>query len=86
VLRTRPEGLERELDVEEASNKPLRVVVTKIFSMRDGVNFLVISWLGMGVAKVLRINASEPMVGWKGAYPQLVGWMQLVIDKYSHTL
>jgi len=30
---------------------------------------LVISWLGMGVARVLRVNASEPMVGGKGKHP-----------------
>jgi hypothetical protein len=46
----------------------------------------VISWLGTGVARVLRVNASEPMVGWRGEHPQSVGWLQLVIDKYSHTL
>jgi hypothetical protein len=34
-----------------------------IFSLRDGVNSLVISWLGTGEAIVLRMNASEPMVG-----------------------
>jgi hypothetical protein len=43
---------------------------------------LVISWLGMGVARVLRVNSFEPMVGWKGKHPQSVGWLQLVIDKY----
>jgi hypothetical protein len=42
----------------------------------------VISWLGTGVARVLRGNAFEPMVGWRGENPQLVGWMQLVIDMY----
>jgi hypothetical protein len=86
VSRTWPEGPERELDAEEASDKPRRVVVTERVSLRDGVNSLVISWLGTGVARVLRMNASEPMVGWKGTHPQSVGWMQLVIDKYSHTL
>jgi hypothetical protein len=86
VSRTWPEGPERELDAEEASDKPHRVVVTERVSLRDGVNSLVISWLGTGVARVLRMNASEPMVGWKGTHPQSVGWMQLVIDKYSHTL
>jgi hypothetical protein len=60
--------------------------VTERVSLRNGINSLVISWLGMGVARVIRMNASEPMVGWKGAHAQLVGWMQLVIDKYSHTL
>jgi hypothetical protein len=43
-----------------------------------------ISWLGMGVVRVLRVNASEPTVGWKCEHPQSVGWMQLVIDKYFH--
>jgi hypothetical protein len=86
VMRTRPEGPERELDVDEASDKPRRVTVIERVSLRDGINSLVISWLGTGVARVIRMNASEPMVGWKGAHPQSVGWMQLVIDKYSHTL
>ena len=40
-----------------------------------------ISWLGTGVARVLRMNASEPMVGWKDEHPHLVGWRQPVIDK-----
>jgi hypothetical protein len=86
VQRTQPEGPERELDAEEASDKPRRVTVTERVSLRDGINSLVISWLGMGVARVLRMNASEPMVGWKGTHPQSVSWMQPVIDKYSHTL
>jgi hypothetical protein len=43
---------------------------------------LVISWLGTRVAKVLRVNSSEPTVGRKGEHPQSVGWLQLVIDKY----
>jgi hypothetical protein len=43
---------------------------------------LVISWLGTGVARVLRVNASEPMVGWKGEHPQSVGQLSTVIDKY----
>ena len=60
--------------------------MTERVSLRDGVNSLMISWLGMGVAKVLIMNASEPMAGWKGTHPQSVSWMQLVIDKYSHTL
>jgi hypothetical protein len=60
--------------------------VTERVSLRDGINSLVISWLGTGVARVLRMNASEPMVGWKGTHPQSVSRLQLVIDKYSHTL
>jgi hypothetical protein len=47
---------------------------------------LVISWLGTGVARVLRMNASEPMVGWKDEHPQSVSWLPPVIDKYSHIL
>jgi hypothetical protein len=46
---------------------------------------LVISWLGMGVARVLILNASEPMVGWKDEHPQSVSWQQPVIDKYFPT-
>jgi hypothetical protein len=39
-------------------------------SMRTGINSLVISWFGTGVARVLRMNASRPMVGWKDEHPQ----------------
>jgi hypothetical protein len=81
-----PEELEHKLDVGETSNKPRRIVVTERVSLRDGRNSLVISCLGTGVARVLRMNSSEPMVGWKGAHPQSVTWMKPVIDKYSHTL
>jgi hypothetical protein len=52
-------------------------------SLRIGINSLVISWLGTGVARVLRMNASKPMVGWKGEHPQSVSWLQPIIDKYS---
>ena len=45
-----------------------------------------ISWLGMGVDKVLRMNASEPMVGWKDEHPRSVGWRQPIIDKHFLTL
>jgi hypothetical protein len=60
--------------------------MTERVSLRYGINSLVISWLGMGVARVLRMNAFEPMVGWKGTHPQSTSWMQPVIDKCSHTL
>jgi hypothetical protein len=40
--------------------------VTKKESPRNCKSSLVISWLGMGVARVIRMNASEPMVGWRG--------------------
>jgi hypothetical protein len=30
---------------------------------------LVVSWLGIGVARVRRVNSSKPMVGWKGEHP-----------------
>ena len=85
-MRTRHKGPERDLDVEGASDKPRRVVATKRVSLRDGINSLVISWLGMGVARSLRMNASKTMVGWKGEHPQLVSWFPFEIDKYSHTL
>jgi len=49
--------------------------------LRIGINSLVISWLGMGVARVLRMNSSEPMVGWKEKLPQSVSWIPPVIDK-----
>ena len=45
-----------------------------------------ISWIGMGVAKVLILNASKPMVEWKDEHPQSVGWRQPVIDKHFLTL
>jgi hypothetical protein len=38
-------------------------------SLRIGVNFLLISWLGPRVVIALRMNASEPMVGWKVEHP-----------------
>jgi hypothetical protein len=50
-------------------------------SMRIGINSLVISWLDTWVAKVIRMNASEPMVGWKDEHPQSVSWLPPVIDK-----
>ena len=49
--------------------------------MRIGINSLVISWLGMGVAKVIRMNAYEPMAGWKDEHPQLFSWLPPIIDK-----
>jgi len=30
---------------------------------------LVISWLGMMVDRVIRVNSYEPMGGWKGTHP-----------------
>ena len=50
-------------------------------SLRIDINSLVISWLGTGVARVIRMNASEPMVGWKDEHPQSVGWQEPIIDK-----
>jgi hypothetical protein len=41
----------------------------------------VISWLGTGMDRVLRMNVSVPMVGWKDEHPYSVGWRNLVIDK-----
>jgi hypothetical protein len=88
--REQKEGLLRdeghELDVEEASDKPRRGCDRERVSEELQEFSLVISWLGTGVARVLRVNASEPTVGWRGEHPQSVGWMPLVIDKYSHTL
>jgi hypothetical protein len=34
--------------------------------LRNCKVYLVISWLGTGVAKVLRLNSYEPTVGWRG--------------------
>jgi hypothetical protein len=52
----------------------LAEAVTEKGSLRNCKISLVISWLGMRVARVLRMNASEPTVGWKGEHPQSVGW------------
>jgi hypothetical protein len=49
-------------------------------------NSLVISWLGMGVARVLRMNASVPMVGWEDEHPQSVSWRKHIIDNRFPTL
>jgi len=38
-------------------------------SLRIGINSFVISWLGTRVARALRRNASDPMVGWKDKQP-----------------
>jgi hypothetical protein len=46
----------------------------------------VISWLGIGVARVIRMNSSEAMVGWKDEHPNSVIWKQPLIDEYSPTL
>jgi hypothetical protein len=35
---------------------------------------------------MLRMNASEPMAGWKDEHPKSVSWLRPVIDKYSHIL
>jgi len=53
----------------------LAKVVTGKEPLRNCKSSLVISWLGTGVARVLRMNASKPMVGWKGTHPQLVSWL-----------
>jgi hypothetical protein len=55
-------------------------------SLRNCKISLVISCLGTGVSRVLRENASKPMVGWKGTHPKSVCWLQSKIDKYSHIL
>jgi len=46
----------------------LAETVTKKGSLRIFKSSLVISWLGTGVAIVLRMNSYEPMVGWKGEH------------------
>jgi hypothetical protein len=45
-----------------------------------------ISWLGTGVARVIRMNAYGLMFRWKDEHPQSVGWQQPVIDKRFPTL
>jgi hypothetical protein len=44
----------------------LAEIVTENEPLRNCKGSLVISWLGMGVARVLRMNGYEPMVGWRG--------------------
>ena len=55
--------------------------VTERESLRNCKISLVISWLGTGVARVLRMNAFEPMVRLKYEHPQSIGWRQPVINK-----
>jgi hypothetical protein len=58
-----------ELYAKEASDKLHRFFVTKRGSLKNEIISQVISWLGTGVARVLRMNASKPIVGWKGEHP-----------------
>jgi hypothetical protein len=41
-------------------------IVTEKEPLRNCKGSLVISWLGTRVAIVIRMNSSEPMVGWRG--------------------
>jgi hypothetical protein len=47
----------------------LAEVVIEKEPLRNYKISLVISWLGTGVDRVLRVNASESTVGWKGKHP-----------------
>ena len=47
----------------------LAKVVLEKDSLRNYKRSLVISWLNKGVARKLRMNAFEPMVGWRGEHP-----------------
>jgi hypothetical protein len=49
-----------------------RVLIWNIEISKKRENSWVVSWLGMGVARVLRVNASKRMVGWNGEHPQSV--------------
>jgi hypothetical protein len=42
----------------------------------------VVSWLGMRVARMLKVNAYDPTVRWKGEHPQSFGRLSTIIDKY----
>jgi hypothetical protein len=42
----------------------------------------VVSWFGREATRVLRVNAYDPTVGWKGEHPYSVGWLSTVRDKY----
>jgi hypothetical protein len=63
---------DHKLDAKEASDKPHRVVVIERESLGNGIDSILISWLDTGMARVIRVNSSEPMVGWKGTHPQSV--------------
>jgi hypothetical protein len=52
----------RELDVEGTSDKTHKGCHRERISKKMK-SYLVISWLGTGVDKELRMNSSEPMVG-----------------------
>jgi hypothetical protein len=51
----------------------LTEAMTEKEPLKNCKSSLVISRLGTGVARALRMNASEPTVGWKGEHPQSVG-------------
>ena len=59
---------EREKDLSYREHDPTRSGNGRR-TLEKCENSLVISWLGTGVAKVIRMNAFEPMVGWKGEHP-----------------
>jgi hypothetical protein len=87
------EGMQRTRPEQKATSLMLRKHLINLAedvkekgSLRIGINSLVISWLRTGVFRALRMNAYEPMVGWKGKHPQSVSWLQPVIGKYSHIL
>jgi hypothetical protein len=40
---------------------------------------LVVSWPETGMTKLIRVNAFEPAVGWRGKHLQLVGQLSIVI-------
>jgi hypothetical protein len=86
--RETSESMQRMRPEQEATSLMLRKHMINLAedakekgSMRININSLVISWLGTGVARALRMNASEPMVGWKDEHPQSVSWIPPVIDK-----
>jgi hypothetical protein len=85
MQRMGPEHKAASLALRKHLMNPIEDVKEK-GSMRIGINSPVISWIGIGVARVLRMNASEPMVGWNDEHPHSFSWLQLVIDKYSHIL
>ena len=68
MQRTRPEQKVMSLMLRKHLINLTEVVKEK-GSLRIDINSLVISWLGMEVARALRMNAYEPMVGWKGKHP-----------------
>jgi hypothetical protein len=63
-----------DLDVHEEYDKPHKGYGKERVSKELQEFPLVISWLGTWVDRLLRVNSSKPIIGWKGEHQQSVGW------------